>query len=119
MHISTLKPFNDRTVMDAIAKSKYGVITMENHTIVGGLGSIIAEQMAEQGMDKKLVRIGLRDVYAHGASRNYLLKKYRMDAMALIGEVEGLVGRKFGISEEELKTTFIAAVHSTAKAEAL
>ncbi|MEK6742432.1 MAG: transketolase C-terminal domain-containing protein [Nitrospirota bacterium] len=119
MHISTLKPFNDQTVMDAIARSKYGVITMENHTIVGGLGSIIAEQMAERGMDRKLVRIGLRDIYAHGASRNYLLKKYRMDAMALISEIEGLVGKKFGITEDELKETFIAAVHSTAKAEAL
>jgi len=119
MHISTLKPFNDKTVIDAIASSKYGVITMENHTIVGGLGSIIAEQMAERGMNKKLVRIGLRDMYAHGASKNYLMKKYRMDAMALISEVEGLVGKKFNISEEELKETFIAAVHSTAKAEAL
>jgi len=119
MHISTLKPFNDQTVMDAIARSKHGVITMENHTIVGGLGSIIAEQMAERGMDKKLVRIGLRDIYAHGASKNYLMKKYRMDAMALIAEVEGLVGKKFGITEDELKETFIAAVHSTAKAEAL
>jgi len=119
MHISTLKPFNDRTVMDAIAGSKHGVITMENHTIVGGLGSIIAEQMAEAGMDRKLVRIGLRDTYAHGASKNYLLRKYRMDAMALIAEVEGLVGKKFGITEDELKETFIAAVHSTAKAEAL
>jgi len=119
MHISTLKPFNDLTVMDAIARSKYGVITMENHTIVGGLGSIIAEQMAERGMDKKLVRIGLRDIYAHGASKNYLMKKYRMDAMALISEVEGLIGKQFNISEDELKATFIAAVHSTAKAEAL
>jgi len=119
MHISTLKPFNDQTVMKSIAGSTYGVITMENHTIVGGLGSIIAEQMAERGMDKKLVRIGLRDVYAHGASKNYLMKKYRMDAMALIAETEALVGKKFNISEDELKEVFIAAVHSTAKAEAL
>lgn len=119
MHISTLKPFNDKTVMDAVSRSKHGVITMENHTVVGGLGSIIAEQMAERGMDRKLVRIGLRDVYAHGASKNYLLRKYRMDAMSLIAEVEGLVGKKFGITEDELKETYIAAVHSTAKAEAL
>jgi transketolase len=119
MHISTLKPFNDQSVMDAIAGSKYGVITMENHTIVGGLGSIIAEKMAEAGMNKKLVRIGLRDTYAHGASKNYLLKKYNMDAMALIREVEALVGKQFNISEEELRQSFVAAVHSKAKAEAL
>ena len=119
MHISTLKPFHDREVMTAIARSKHGVITMENHTIVGGLGSIIAEQMAERGIARKLVRIGLRDTFAHGASKGYLLKKYRMDAMALISEVEKLVGRSFGITEGELKETFIAAVHSAAKAEAL
>jgi transketolase len=119
LHISTLKPFSDQTVMDAIARSKHGVVTMENHTIIGGLGSIVAEQMAERGMDKKLVRIGLRDVFAHGASRSYLLKSCRMDAMALIAEVEKLVGTQFGITEGELKETFTAAVHSAAKAEAL
>jgi len=42
-----------------------------------------------------------------------------MDAMALISAVEGLVGKKFNIPEEELKEASIAAVHSTAKAEAL
>ncbi len=119
MHISTLKPFDDRSVLDAIAKSRCGVITMENHTIVGGLGSIIAEKLAESGMSKKLVRIGLRDTYAHGASKNYLLRKYGMDAFALIREVEAMVGRQFGISENELAAARVTAVHSTAKAEAL
>jgi transketolase len=119
MHISTLKPFDDPSVMDAIERSRHGVITMENHTIVGGLGSIIAEQMAEAGIAKKLVRIGLRDTFAHGASKQYLLKKYGMDAMALIREVEGMVGNRFGVSEDELANAHLAAVHSAAKAEAL
>jgi transketolase len=119
MHISTLKPFIDESVTEAIARSRYGVITMENHTIVGGLGSIVAEQMAELGMDKRLTRLGLNDTFAHGASKQYLMKKYRMDAMALITEVEALIKRNFGITESELKETYRAPVHSTAKAEAL
>jgi transketolase len=119
MHISTLKPFDDMSVLDAIAKSRHGVITMENHTIIGGLGTIIAEKMAEAGMGKKLVRIGLRDAYAHGASQQYLLKKYGMDAFALIKEVESMVGKTFSISEDELAKTHVADVHSKAKAEAL
>ena len=119
MHISTLKPFDDSSVIDAIAKSRYGVITMENHTIIGGLGTIIAEKMAEEGMAKKLVRIGLRDTYAHGASKQYLLKKYGMDALALIKEVEAMVGKTFGISEDELAKTHVTAIHSKSKAEAL
>ena len=119
MHISTLKPFNDKTVLDAIAGSRFGVITMENHTIVGGLGSIIAEQMAEAGLAKKLVRIGLKDTFSHGASKQYLLKELGMDALSLVSAVEAMTGQKFGISEEELAKAHITAVHSMAKAEAL
>ncbi len=119
LHVSTLKPFRDEAVLDAIARSKHGVVTMENHTIVGGLGSIVAEQMAERGMGRKLVRIGLRDTFAHGASRNYLLKKYGMDALALVAAIEGLTGERFGITGAEMQETYIAPVHSAARAEAL
>jgi transketolase len=119
MHISTLKPFNDQSVLDAIARSRSGVITMENHTIIGGLGSIIAEQMAEAGMAKKLVRIGLRDTFSHGASKQYLLKEHGMDALSLVSAVEAMTGQKFNVTEDELAKAHIAAVHSTAKAEAL
>jgi len=119
MHITTLKPFNDEYVMEAIERSKYGVITMENHSIIGGLGTIIAEKMAEAGIGKKLVRIGIRDKFLHGASKSYLMKEYGLDAMALIKEVEKITGNKFNIKEEELPEAFVAAVHSKAKAEAL
>ncbi len=119
MHISTLKPFDDQTVIDAIARSRYGVITMENHTTIGGLGSIIAEQMAERGMDKRLVRIGLQDTFSHGASKQYLLQEHKMDALSLIAEIEALVHQQFNISEDELAKSHITAVHSAAKAEAL
>jgi transketolase len=119
MHVSTLKPFNDQSVLDAISRSRFGVITMENHTIIGGLGSIIAEKMAETGMSKKLVRIGLKDTFSHGASKEYLLKEHKMDALSLINVVETMVGRKFNVTEDELARTHVAAVHSKAKAEAL
>ena len=119
MHISTLKPFADHAVLDAITRSRYGVITVENHTIIGGLGSIVAEKMAESGIAKKLVRVGLKDTFSHGASKQYLLKEHKMDALSLIKEVETMVGRKFNISEDELAWTHVAAIHSRAKAEAL
>jgi transketolase len=119
MHISTLKPFDDASVRDVIAESRHGVITMENHTIIGGLGSIIAEQMAEAGIAKRLSRIGLRDTFSHGASMQYLLKEHGMDALSLIHQVETMTGERFGVSEDELSATHISPVHSTAKAEAL
>lgn len=46
--------------------ASHGVITMENHTIMGGLGTAVAEVMAENGIGRPLVRIGLQDRFAHG-----------------------------------------------------
>ncbi|NDJ60911.1 MAG: transketolase [Chloroflexi bacterium] len=119
LHISTLKPFNDPAVLETIEKAKHGVITMENHTIVGGLGSAVAELMAEAGVGKKLLRLGLKDTYAHGASRHYLMKEYHLDAISLVNAVETLTDRQFGISEGDLAEVRLQAVHSEAKAEAL
>lgn len=119
MHISTLKPFDDTSVLESIGQSRFGVVTMENHTIIGGLGSIIAEKMAEVGVAQKLARIGLQDTFSHGASKAYLMKEHKMDAMALIKQVETMSGQQFSISEDELAATHITAVHSAAKPEAL
>ncbi|MFZ5986162.1 MAG: transketolase family protein [Bacillota bacterium] len=119
MHVTTLKPFNDDSVLDAIAQSKYGVITMENHSVIGGLGTIVAEKMAEAGLGKKLIRIGLNDTYVHGASKHYLMREYGIDAMALIKRIEGVIDDRFHIKEDELSKIYITPVHSDAKPEAL
>lgn len=118
-HISTLKPFNAKAVLDDIKQAKYGVITIENHSVIGGLGSIISEVIAEEGLAKKVVKIGLKDTFAHGGSKQYLMKYYGIDAMKLIEEVEKLIGEKLNIEESELAKVHITPVHSLSKAEAL
>jgi len=119
LHVSTLKPFNDPAVVQAAAQANRGVITMENHTIIGGLGTAVAEAMAENGTGGRLVRIGLRDTYAHGASRPYLMREYGLDARALIAATEMLLDEKFEITEDELSAIRLESAHSDAKAEAL
>lgn len=119
LHVSTLKPFDDPALLEAAAQARYGVITMENHTLLGGLGTAVAEVMAEAGVGKKLVRIGLRDIFLHGASRPYLMREYGLDAIALVRTVEQLLGADFGITESDLAAVRLDAVHSEAKAEAL
>jgi transketolase len=106
-------------MMEAIAASRYGALTLENHSIPGGLGSIVSECMAESGIGKPLRHLGLRDTFVHGASRRYLMRKYGLDAMALIAAIEDIAGKAFGIEESSLRETYTPAVHSAAKAEAL
>lgn len=119
LHISTHKPFTDPLVRDALHAPRFGIITMENHLITGGLGSAVAELLAEQGIGKKLVRLGLRDTYAHGASLPYLQKEYGLDAMALVRAVENLLGEAVGVTEDDLAAVRLSEMHSAAKAEAL
>lgn len=119
LHVSTLKPFTDPAVLEAVSQARFGVIAMENHTVVGGLGTAVAEVMAEAGVGRRLVRIGLQDRYAHGASRPYLMREYGLDAIALVRRVETLLGHSLGIGEDELAAVRIEAVHSAAKSEAL
>lgn len=119
VHVSTHKPFRDPLILESIKRAKYGVLTLENHTIIGGLGSAVAEVMAEHGVGKRLLRLGLQDTYAHGASRQYLMREYGLDAPALVRGIEELLQRSTGITDSDLEVVRIEETHSLAKAEAL
>ncbi|MDJ0763245.1 MAG: transketolase C-terminal domain-containing protein [Myxococcota bacterium] len=119
LHISTLKPFDDPLVREAIACAQLGVITLENHSVIGGLGSATAELMAESGSAKRLIRLGLQDQYAHGASQAYLMKEHGLDAMALVRAVERLTGETFNVRETDLAAVDLSLDQQRAKAEDL
>jgi transketolase len=118
LHASTLKPF-DRDGLIRAARGKKGVVTLENHTVVGGLGSLVAEILAEEGLGIRLRRLGLADTFAHGASKPYLMKKYGLDAGALVSAIGELLGRDLDIADSELAEVRLDHVHSAQKAEAL
>ncbi|MEM7128390.1 MAG: transketolase C-terminal domain-containing protein [Chloroflexota bacterium] len=118
MHITTHKPFDDPTVLEALSQTKKAIITMENHTVMGGLGTNVAEMMATNGIGgKPLVRMGLQDTYAHGASKQYLMKEYKLDAIALVRQVEAMLGESFNISEADLAEVRLEATTSLSKAQ--
>lgn len=119
LHINTIKPFGEEALLDHIGSVSKGVVVLENHVTEGGVGSLVAEIMADNGVGKKLVRLGLRDTFAHGGSRAYLMGHYGLDAAALVAGIEKLLGSATGITEEQLTSARIDAVHSAVKAEAL
>lgn len=119
LHISTHKPFDDPKVLSALKSAKSGVITMENHSIIGGLGSAVSELMAENAIPVPLRRIGIQDTFAHGASQKYLMSELGLDARSLVNHAEQLLGKNLSIEESELTATRTVSVHSSAKAEAL
>jgi len=119
LHISTHKPFDDPTVLAALQRAKKGIFTLENHTVIGGLGSAVAEMMATNGIGVPLTRLGLQDTYAHGASQKFLMKEYGLDARTLLKAIESRLEISLGINEDEITEVRTTAVHSSAKVEAL
>lgn len=119
IHLNTIKPFDAEYLLDHLHSVRHGIVTLENHVTEGGIGSLVAETIAEAGIAKRLVRLGLKDTYAHGGSRPYLMRTYGLDAPALVAAIERLTGENFGITDADLDAVRIDAVHSSAKAEAL
>jgi transketolase len=119
LHVSTIKPFDDPQVIAAVTTAKKGVVTMENHSIIGGIGSAVAEIMAEHGAAVPLRRIGIKDTYAHGASQKYLMAELGLNAESLVSAIEKLMERDLNIAADDLAKVRVADVHSSAKAEAL
>lgn len=85
----TVKPI-DREVIEEISRKFELLVTVEEHNIVGGFGSAVAEVMAEMS-DKKarLVRIGLNDEYSvRVGNQKYLRQQYGIDSKAIIEKIK-------------------------------
>jgi transketolase len=119
LHVSTLKPFDDPLLIEMASAARLGVITMENHSVIGGLGSAMAERMAGAGIGKPLARLGIQDEYAHGASRAYLARKYGLDARTLVNAAERMAGCSFDIGDEELGSVDLQPIRSGSRVEDL
>jgi transketolase len=83
INVPVIKPLDGATVA-AMARRSRIVITVENHTIVGGLGSAIAEALAEAGISAPLRRLGIADTFAEAGSREYLFAKYGLGTQNIV-----------------------------------
>jgi transketolase len=90
-HVSTIKPFGTPALRAALTRARH-VVTVENHLVTGGLGSAVAEVLAEVGGGPPLMRLGVRDVYAHGATQATLFAEHGIDAAAIAAALGRLVG---------------------------
>ena len=87
----TVKPLDVNVIQDCAERLDY-IITVEEHNIVGGFGSAVAEVMAENSSKAKLVRIGLNDEYCTiVGSQQYLREKYGMSADKIVEKVQRIV----------------------------
>jgi len=93
VHVPVVKPLDDATVA-AVSAACQVVLTAENHLVTGGLGSAVAEVLAEAGLGRPLRRIGLRDTFAEGAgTAPYLFGKYGLSTGSIVESAWRALGR--------------------------
>jgi transketolase len=83
LNVPVIKPLDAATIVAATRHSRL-VITAENHSIIGGLGSAVAEVLAEAGLAVPLRRIGIGDVFAESGSREYLFQRYGLGTQNIL-----------------------------------
>jgi hypothetical protein len=93
VNVPVIKPLDTATVL-AVAAATSAVVTAENHSIIGGLGSAVAETLAEAGLGRPLRRIGLADTFAEGArDAPYLFTKYGLSTQHLVDTAWSVLNR--------------------------
>lgn len=86
LHVPTLKPLDDEGVASYCTRFEV-VTTVENHSVVGGLGSAVAEVMAEHGVPARLRRLGVPDAWAPAGSLPHIRAELGLDAESIAGSV--------------------------------
>lgn len=88
----SIKPLDGDTLLKALAETK-AIIVAEDHQKIGGLGSAVAELLAQQGFAKPLSIMGVDDRFGQSGSADQLYTAYGLDPDAIVTEVLRLLGK--------------------------
>ena len=89
INIHTIKPIDEELVV-AAAKATGKVVTVEEHSIIGGLGSAVCDVLCAKA-PTKMMKIGINDVYGESGPALELIKRYGLDGQSIYEKVKAFV----------------------------
>ena len=89
INIHTIKPLDEELVL-AAAKETGKVVTIEEHSVIGGLGSAVCDLLSEKA-PTKVLKIGVNDTFGESGPAVELLKKYGLDAESLYKKIKAFL----------------------------
>jgi len=84
IHMPSIKPIDEKIIIES-AKNTGKILTIEEHSIIGGLGSAVAEVLSEK-MPVLLKRLGIRDIFAESGTPEALFEKYGLTDKNIVKE---------------------------------
>ncbi len=92
MNVHTIKPLDEEAITKA-ARETGAVVSAEEHTVLGGLGSAIAESLVES-YPVPMIKVGIKDSFCEAGSPKELLAKYGLTASDIAVAAKNVVARK-------------------------
>ena len=86
INMSSIKPIDEELLIESAAKTGI-VFTVEDHNIIGGLGSAVCETLSEKN-PTRVIRIGVRDKFGASGSPDELYKAYGLDELSIINTIK-------------------------------
>ena len=86
----TIKPLDKRLVLKCAQKTNV-IITIEEHSVIGGLGSAVSEVLAEEGFSGKFRRMGIKDIFCESGDPKDLLEKYELNEKHIVKTAKKLI----------------------------
>lgn len=83
--IHTIKPIDKELIVKS-AKETNKIITVEDHSIIGGLGTAVCEVLSEE-YPTKVIRMGIQDKFGKSGKATDLMKYFRIDAQAIVEKI--------------------------------
>lgn len=91
--MASLKPIDADLILESAAKTG-AIVTVENHNIIGGLGSAVAEVLADEGVGLPYKRVGIQDRFCEGGTTPYLMDKFGLNAPAIVRAAKTVMEKK-------------------------
>ncbi|URZ02281.1 transketolase family protein [Clostridium felsineum] len=89
INISTIKPIDEEIILKA-AKETKGIVTVEEHSVIGGLGAMVSSVVCEK-CPTKVKKIGIADVFGQSGTPNELMEKYGLTENNIVKTVHELL----------------------------
>lgn len=89
LHVPTIKPLDEQTILAEARKPGRLVVTVENHSIMGGLGEAVASLLLRNGVTPTFRQIALPDAFLDAGALPTLHDRYGISTQAVAAQIKG------------------------------
>ena len=97
IHVPSIKPIDESALVDAVTGADL-VVTVEEHSVYGGLGGLVAEILTAAGPAPQIERIGVDDTWGESAGNDFMLDKHGLSPEKIAARVQTV----FSVATDEL-----------------